>query len=125
MVIFVGVKKEDLLKLKGFQSERPKTVHEEVRLKKGEVSFILYSSGKLLLQGKPEAVEKAAAELEKRGIGERVSAEKFRKEQGWIIGTDESLKGDTFGGLVVAGVKANEELRQKLVELGVADSKVG
>ena len=123
MVIFVGVKKEDLLKLKGFQSERPKTVHEEVRLKKGEVSFILYSSGKLLLQGKPEAVEKAAAELEKRGIGERVSAEKFRKEQGWIIGTDESLKGDTFGGLVVAGVKANEGLRQRLVELGVADSK--
>lgn len=124
MVVFEGVTKDDLLKLKGFSKEKPKTVHEELRLKKGEVSFILYSSGKLLLQGKQDAVEKAAKELEKKGIGEKISAEAFRKEQGWIIGTDESLKGDTFGGLVVAGVKANEELRQKLVELGVADSKV-
>lgn len=123
MVVFESVKKEDLLKLKGFQSEKTKTVHEEVRLKKGGVSFTLYSSGKLLLQGKPEAVEKAAAELVKRNIGGLVSVEKFRKEQGWIIGTDESLKGDTFGGLVVAGVKANDGLRQQLRELGVADSK--
>ncbi|MDO8510560.1 MAG: hypothetical protein Q7S55_00180 [Nanoarchaeota archaeon] len=124
MVVFEGVSKDNLLKLKGFSKEKPKTVHEELRLKKGEVSFILYSSGKLLLQGKNDAVEKEAKELEKRNIGERIAAENFRKEQGWIIGTDESLKGDTFGGLVVAGVKANDELRQKLVELGVADSKL-
>ncbi len=123
MVVFQNVTKEQLLKLKDFSWEEPKTVHEELRLRKGEVSFILYSSGKLLLQGKPEAVEKAAKEFEKKGIGERVAAEIFRKEQGWIIGTDESLKGDTFGGLVVAGVKANDELRRKLIELGVADSK--
>ena len=123
MVVFQGVTKEQLLKLPGFSIENPKTVHEELRLKKGEVTFILYSSGKLLLQGKPEAVEKAAKELEKKGIRERVVSEAFRKEQGWIIGTDESLKGDTFGGLVVAGVKANDELRRKLAELGVADSK--
>lgn len=123
MVVFQGVKKEDLLKLKGFSKEKPKTVHEELRLTKDEVSFILYFSGKLLLQGKAEAIEKAAKELEHHKIGERVVAETFRKEQGWIIGTDESLKGDTFGGLVVAGVKANDELRKKLMELGVADSK--
>ncbi|MDP3698149.1 MAG: hypothetical protein Q8R47_01040 [Nanoarchaeota archaeon] len=123
MAVFEGVKKEDLLKLKDFSKEKPKTVYEELRLKKGEVSFVLYSSGKLLLQGKPEAVEKAAKELEKRNIGKKFAAEAFRKEQGWIIGTDESLKGDTFGGLVVAGVKANEPLRQKLRGLGVADSK--
>lgn len=123
MVVFEGVKKEQLLKLKGFSKEETKTVHEELRLRKGDVSFILYSSGKLLLQGKPETVEKAAKELEKKSIGKRVTADTFRKEQGWIIGTDESLKGDTFGGLVVAGVKADEESRRKLVELGVADSK--
>lgn len=123
MVVFQGVKKEDLLKLKGFRKEAPKTVHEELRLSKGEVYFILYASGKLLLQGKAEAVEKAARELEKLRIVKRVEAEVFRKEQGWVIGTDESLKGDTFGGLVVAGVKANDELRQRLIELGVADSK--
>jgi len=40
-----------------------------------------------------------------------------------IIGSDEVLKGDTFGGLVVAAVKADNEIRKKLIELGVADSK--
>ncbi len=124
MVVFEGVKKESLLKLKGFSKEQPKTVHEELRLKKGEVYLILYSSGKLLLQGNQDAVEKAAKELEKINIGKKISAEAFRKEQGWVIGTDESLKGDTFGGLVVAGVKANDELRQGLAELGVVDSKL-
>jgi len=123
MVVFQGIRKEQLQKLKGFKTEKQKTVHEELRLTKGEVSFILYDSGKLLLQGKPEAVEKAAKDLEKQGIKDRIVSEAFRKEQGWIIGTDESLKGDTFGGVVVAGVKANDELRRKLVELGVADSK--
>jgi len=124
MVVFERVNKERLLKLPGFSKSESRTIHEELCLKKGEVSLVLYSSGKLLLQGKKEAVEKIAKELEKAGIGEKYSAENFRKEQGWIIGTDESLKGDTFGGLVVAGVKANDELRKKLVELGAADSKV-
>ncbi len=39
------------------------------------------------------------------------------------IGTDESGKGDYFGPLVVAGVFINEETKQKLIELGVKDSK--
>ena len=40
-----------------------------------------------------------------------------------IIGSDEALKGDTFGGIVVAAVKADEKVRAKLVALGVRDSK--
>ncbi len=40
-----------------------------------------------------------------------------------IIGSDESLKGDTFGGLVAAGVKADDKLREELDKLGVRDSK--
>jgi ribonuclease HIII len=39
------------------------------------------------------------------------------------IGTDESGKGDYFGPLVVAGVFVNEETKQRLIELGVKDSK--
>ena len=123
MVVFEDVKKEGLQRLKGFSPEKPATVYEELRLKKDGITLILYTSGKLLLQGKQDAVEKVASELEQKGIGERVKPESFRKEQGWVIGTDESLKGDTFGGLVVAGVKANDQLRQQLTELGVADSK--
>ncbi len=40
-----------------------------------------------------------------------------------IIGTDEAFKGDTFGGLVVAGVRADDKQRQALLDLGVQDSK--
>ncbi|HLC75329.1 MAG TPA: hypothetical protein VJH88_05775 [Candidatus Nanoarchaeia archaeon] len=40
-----------------------------------------------------------------------------------IIGSDEALKGDTFGGIVVAAVKADENIRKKLIDLGVRDSK--
>ena len=68
-------------------------------------------------------MEKVAKKLQKAGIGKIAASEHFRNETGWIIGTDESLKGDTFGGLVVAAVKADSGLRRKLVELGVADSK--
>ncbi len=39
------------------------------------------------------------------------------------IGTDESGKGNYFGPLVVAGVFVNEETKQKLIGLGVKDSK--
>lgn len=117
------VTKESLQKLKGFSNEKVKTIYEELRLKKAGVTLVLYTSGKLSVQGNAEEVQKAAKELEKQGIGKQVKSELFRKESGWIIGTDESLKGDTFGGLVVAGVKADNLLREKLAELGVADSK--
>ncbi len=39
------------------------------------------------------------------------------------IGTDESGKGDYFGGLVIAGVMVDEHTEPKLIELGVKDSK--
>lgn len=45
------------------------------------------------------------------------------EETGIIIGSDESLKGDTFGGVVVAAVKADDEMREKLMQFGVTDSK--
>lgn len=40
-----------------------------------------------------------------------------------LIGIDESGKGDYFGPLVIAGVYADAEGKQKLSEMGVADSK--
>jgi ribonuclease HIII len=40
-----------------------------------------------------------------------------------MIGSDEALKGDTFGGIVVAAVKANNKTAEKLQHLGVQDSK--
>lgn len=126
MTTFTNVNKEQLQKLfqKGFCQQQPKTKFEEIRCQKEGVVLILYSSGKLLLQGKKEEVAAVAAILEKMHLGEQVSGSRFRKEEGWVIGSDESLKGDTFGGLVVAAVKADDGLRKELVELGVADSKL-
>ncbi len=123
MTVFENVTKEDAAKLlkSGYVMQTPKTIHEDLRLSKGAVNLVLYKSGKLLIQGKD--IDKVVEYLEKLKIGELVRPEVFRKESGWVIGTDESLKGDTFGGLVVAGVKANDKERDGLKGLGVADSK--
>jgi len=122
MVVFENVKKKKLLEL-GFEEEKVKTIHEDLRLKDGEAALVLYNSGKLLLQGKKSYVEKTAEKLRKAGVGRLAEKESFRKETGWVIGSDETLKGDTFGGLVVAAVKSDLGMRKKLEELGVADSK--
>ncbi len=125
MTVFTNIVKGSVLALqkKGFVRQASKTIYEELRLTKGNVTLVLYTSGKLLLQGKPEEVKEVARQMEKMGMGEPAKAEKFRKEEGWVIGSDEVLKGDTFGGLVVAAVKADDQIREKLVSIGVADSK--
>ena len=130
MVVFTDIKKEDLeklLKLKSYLSEEVKTIYEQLRMKRifpqGEVTLILYTSGKLLLQGRSDLVKEVAEQLGKKHFGVEERSKRFRKEKGWFIGSDESLKGDSFGGMVVAAVKADEGLREKLMELGVDDSK--
>ncbi len=131
MVVFKEVNKEELLgflKKQKFTPLEPKTVYEDIRYFKGvnknKIMLILYTSGKLLIQGNEDKIEDFSHKLESVGIGNKVKKINFRKELGWVIGSDESLKGDTFGGLIVAGVRADEELRTKLKEIGVADSKV-
>ncbi|PIN73856.1 hypothetical protein COV20_01950 [Candidatus Woesearchaeota archaeon CG10_big_fil_rev_8_21_14_0_10_45_16] len=122
MTVFEDVTKEDIERLlkKGYSIETPKTIHEDFRLRKGTVSLVYYTSGKLLLQGKD--ADDVAEELKSLGFKE-VKKITFRKESGWFIGSDETLKGDTFGGLVVAAVKADETIREQLKEAGAADSK--
>lgn len=45
------------------------------------------------------------------------------KEVPIFIGSDESLKGDSFGGLTIAGVLVDEKERSQLEAIGVRDSK--
>lgn len=125
MTVFENVSKDAVQKLvkKGFTKIESKSIYEQARLQQGEITLIIYTSGKLLIQGNKSKVAQTTELLIKLGIGDVVKSEAFRKEKGWFIGSDESLKGDTFGGLVVAAVKADESLRQKLIELGAADSK--
>ena len=128
MSVFKEVKREDLgfLNKSNFKEGELKSIHEELRLvkeiNKKKITLILYTSGKLLLQGDEEEKGKIADQLRKKGL-EEIKPITFRAERGVMIGSDESLKGDTFGGIVVAAVKADEKVRAQLRELGVADSK--
>jgi ribonuclease HIII len=59
-----------------------------------------------------------------RKVTTQVETPKLKSDlQFYVVGSDESLKGDTFGGIVVAGVAVNDKTRETLRRLGVADSK--
>jgi len=90
--------------------------------KKG-VSCTLYTSGKLMVQGKgmdefisfylePEILQSVAYSYPEVGVN-------FTSH----IGIDESGKGDFFGPLCIAGVQADEAMIKELLKLGVRDSK--
>ncbi|PLW80163.1 hypothetical protein C0585_03995 [Candidatus Woesearchaeota archaeon] len=130
MVTILNQDKNIILELKkiGFVEIGTKTQYEISRLvcSNPKATAILYTSKKLLIQASKENEEII---LEK--LGEK-SKEVDKKEKdvfisktisGIAVGSDETLKGDTFGGLVVAGVLCDDITRQKLKELGVDDSK--
>lgn len=109
MSVFNNVSVADLDKLKplGYKEVPIANIYELVRLKSPTATLILYKSGKLLVQGQADLPFK----------------NKFRQESGTVIGSDEVLKGDTFGGIVVAAVKADDKDRELLIKLGAVDSK--
>ena len=93
------------------------------RAKTNTFQAVYYTSGKLLIQGKN--IENIAIEIDKiLGINscfEQPNLTDFNQEK--YIGTDESGKGDFFGPLVVAGVQADKDNKQKFIDLGIKDSK--
>ncbi|MFZ5806836.1 MAG: ribonuclease HIII [Verrucomicrobiota bacterium] len=93
--------------------------------KRGKCGIHYYKSGKLLIQGK-EAKEFIEFTLEPLVLGEaRLGYEKVLNPKMFEphFGIDESGKGDFFGPLVIAGAYVNEHSAQKLIEMGVKDSK--
>ena len=119
MPSFDNVNKENLKRLKrfGYEEIKPKSKLEEVRMK-GNATIVLYKTGKLLVQGKKNDVEEAAKLLNFAYI-----TEEKKGVTGFAVGSDESLKGDTFGGIVVAGFLADGDIRKDLKNMGVKDSK--
>ena len=118
MVSIDNVAKNDLKKLKkyGFNEEKPKSDREQARYS-GATTLILYKTGKLLIQGSADNILETKIIAEFLGIGQRP------KFSGIAVGSDESLKGDTFGGIVVCGFKADDTIREELKQIGVKDSK--
>lgn len=93
--------------------------------RKGKCVLQMYLSGKLVVAGK-EAREFIEFTLEPEVLGEaRIGYEKVRNPEMYAphFGIDESGKGDLFGPLVVAGVYVDEDTADRLVEIGVRDSK--
>lgn len=112
--------KEDLLE-QGFSlSEAPYALFSA---KKNGVNLTLYTSLKLVVQGKGKE-EFIAFYLEPELLQSFHYTNKLAYvDQTARIGIDEAGKGDFFGPLCIAGVYADSQAIEKLVNWGVIDSK--
>jgi ribonuclease HIII len=99
----------------------------QYRLEHGPESAILnvYSTGKVVAQGKSSALKDSLDAWAGTGGGSRMwQAARPALDPTPRLGTDEAGKGDYFGPLVVAGVRVlGGEAAEKLQEIGVRDSK--
>jgi len=111
-------------------SRRDISYGTQYRLERGPESATLnvYSTGKVLVQGKPSTLKDAL--YEGAGAGKVGKTGKARDggrpalDATPRLGTDEAGKGDYFGPLVVAGVRVlGGEAARNLQEIGVRDSK--
>jgi len=120
-------KQIDQLKLKlenqDFSFAKPAYTHFQA--KKPGLSITLYTSGKLVVQGKQmqEFIE-FYLEPELLQSFEFSHPQQDTSVHTSHIGIDESGKGDYFGPLCVAGVYSSHDEMKKLMELGVKDSKL-
>ncbi len=105
------------------------------------VPVALFSSGKTLIQGKPSELQtKLKIWWEERKVSSMQSAASTTTQSSFVetplseptsnftgrarIGLDESGKGDYFGPLVIGAVYVDEQTEDKLIALGVRDSKL-
>ncbi|MDF7826057.1 ribonuclease HIII [Pontiellaceae bacterium B12227] len=104
----------------------PKDVpHTRIAVALPDCRINLYNSGKLLVQGKA-AQEWITFTLETEILKEaQLGYEELQDPEAYKphMGIDESGKGDFFGPLVIASAFVNEELVEKLRDMGVRDSK--
>lgn len=97
--------------------------HTQFSAKKPGISCTLYTSGKLVVQGK-EAGSFVEFYLEPEVLGTfEHSYQNLTVDKTARIGIDESGKGDFFGPLCIAGLYAEGDGIAKLKKIGVKDSK--
>lgn len=114
---------------KGFTLVEAKGDYEVLRLQKPGATITLYTSGKMVIQ--TSADNDSFYKQLALSFGLVVVPLKEKKEMdtdssrtySGVIGSDETLKGDTFGGLVVVGAYFTSDEEKSLIELGVKDSK--
>ena len=114
-------KLESDLQGQGFEMTKPP--YTLFSAQKSGVSCILYTSGKITVQGKqkddfiafylePEILQSVAYTYPEENV-----------DMTPRIGVDEAGKGDFFGPLCIAGVQASKEGISRLLKMGVKDSK--
>ncbi len=126
-LVYLNVKIEDLdyLKSHGYIPIETTNKYELLRLKSPDAVLILYSSGKLVVQTSKDnefTIDRILSKFVKLQRESFPHKNQFALKQN-VIGSDESLKGDTFGGLVVCAFYCKEEDVSLLADLGVKDSK--
>lgn len=102
--------KEYILKT-GLKRAPPSNDYELLRIEDGNISIIVYKSGKLVFNDSPESKKLLSYVLEKE------------VEYDYILGTDEVGKGEWYGPLVVVCAALTPSEMAKFREMGVRDSK--
>lgn len=131
VLVYENIDEEQILFLRdqGFVFVDTKNEYEAQRLQKNKILCVWYASGKLVIQGKDDELDKLAKILKKHSLIPKENKQKIIEEKNYNfnsikhIGSDETLKGDTFGGLVVCAFLYEPKIRYELINLGVKDSK--
>jgi ribonuclease HIII len=111
---------------RGFEFREMPYAHFGASSESEKVNVAVYTSGKLVVQGKG-TTDFIQFYLEPILLGEARLGYEHVLDPTMLeprIGVDESGKGDFFGPLVVAGVYVNEAAAKNLMEIGVRDSKL-
>lgn len=108
----------DLEQLEGYVLEPTKSPYELIRKRNSDHLLILYSSGKLVVQGEhnpfaSRSKSSSKTSSTKKSVIDDTPTHILPKS----IGSDETLKGDTFGGLIVCGAYFEQD------EIEAHDSK--
>ena len=114
------------LKERGFEFRDVPYAHFGASKDSEKVNVAVYTSGKLVVQGKG-TTDFVQFYLEPVLLGEARIGYEHILDPTMLesrIGVDESGKGDFFGPLVVAGVYVNEAVVRNFMEIGVRDSKL-
>ena len=114
------------LEARGFMFREMPYAHFGAEHRGEKVNVAVYTSGKLVVQGKG-TTDFVQFYLEPQLLGEARLGYEHILDPTMLeprIGVDESGKGDFFGPLVIAGAFLNEAAARDMMEIGVRDSKL-
>lgn len=104
-------KLKDFISENNFRKLTPKSKYELLRIKDDEISIVLYKSGKLVHNGSIASKNVINSILEREEVFD------------FIIGSDETGKGEWYGPLVVVATALSSDDILLLRKIGVKDSK--